>query len=175
VVRASSGLALALVVVFGCGGDDEVVPPSIDATAVADAAATVDAAPDAMAGCPACASPLPVCDEATGRCVECGAASDCAGLAFRTVCLAPTGSCRECVTTADCAAASETLGPSCDEATGYCRCVDSGECVDNPNGAICDSELGACTCVDDGDCMPPRACMGQSYLGPSARTCQVPP
>jgi len=99
-----------------------------------------------------CASPCletcegltPVCDEASGNCVECVERNDCTG----GVCL-NNNTCVECANNADCASGA------CDIPNNTCV-----ECLSNLNcpGGVCDVISKTCTpCLNSNDCVAPAA------------------
>jgi len=90
-----------------------------------------------------CEGPTPVCDEASGNCVECVESNDCTG----GVCLNNT--CVECANNADCASGA------CDIPNNTCV-----ECLSNLNcpGGVCDVISKTCTpCLNSNDCVAPGA------------------
>jgi hypothetical protein len=129
--------------ISACGGDDgEAADAGADARPTADAA-LVACSPDA--GCDG--EPLtPVCDLARSVCVECLGASDCRR--------------------------SGSFGPSCEEASGYCRCESDDDCAGNANGPTCNAATHACTCLLDTDCADGEECELEPYLGLDVRTCR---
>jgi len=136
--------AIAASAINACGGDNLGAidgGPTIDARQLADAAVR---ACSADAGCDDTVE-RPVCDLERGACVECLAGTDCAR--------------------------SGSFGPTCNEATGTCRCDTDDDCDDNGNGPYCDERTSACTCLLDADCSSGE-CELQPYLGIDVRTCR---
>jgi hypothetical protein len=170
-------MSLALPGCGGCGGDDDddgaVI---IDAsTPTIDAAATGDASGPACTTFQDCVDPLKLeCDVDAGVCVQCLESDDCELYFFTHVCDVPARACAECLTTADCTADPSALGPTCNEAEGFCTCAGVADCATNPNGRVCDTDQSACTCVTNTDCQPPATCQDQPYLLDGKKTCQPP-
>jgi hypothetical protein len=116
-----------------------------------------------------CIDPTPVCERATGLCVECELDDDCKDIS-RPACDTPTHSCVQCTKQQDCGGTttvcdatahacvqclqrSDCAGstPQCDISAQTCvECLQSSDCGD-PLKARCDAE--ACkACTSDADC-----------------------
>jgi hypothetical protein len=115
-----------------------------------------------------CASPTPVCQSASGRCVECLGENDCTTSAEKSFCVGAAcvgcgaaagdacakrdpskpaclaaGVCAECSTNAHCTLASK---PICDTTAHACkRCTSDSECGALPGGpGVCMAQDGHC-------------------------------
>jgi len=100
--------------------------------------------PDMAPAClEVCGGPTPVCDEASGNCVECVESNDCTG----GVCLNNT--CVECANNADCASGA------CDIPNNTCvECLSNLTCP----GGVCEVISKTCTpCLNSNDCVAPGA------------------
>ena len=121
-------------------------------------AAPDEGAPDAGPCGRLCPTESPVCDAATGACVECTAHTDCAALAATPVCDAPNHACVACNADADCAALS---APECDPAAHTCGpCTASTACDGRPGTTVC----GGGACVE---------CTGANRNACGANVCDV--
>ena len=158
-----------------------------------DAGAEADAGADAGACGGACSGETPVCDEASGECVECITGADCeaadAPLCVERACVECEGNgncdsvtasrcgennaCAGCEGDEDCAHLSGT--PACDEMSGTCvECMSSTDCDGNvchPREHTCTDQrarsLEACqACVHDEECREGQLCVETSYEDP---------
>lgn len=167
-------IALAVVALLGCGGDDgDGMAGADDARPPVDARAIDAGPPDSGMPCAdaaGCAAAAPVCDPSDGVCVQCVVDDDCAGRSFQTTCDPARRACVECVTSADCG--DGTLGPACDTTRAACTCEDDESCLTNSHGPRCDELVRACTCRLDGDCGDAGVCDPAPELGLGMRVCQ---
>ncbi len=101
----------------------------------------------------------PICDPATGACVECTPANDVCGVG--KYCDGATNTCLTgCANDAACVAGGATL--QCDPATHHCvGCLADDHC---PAGSVCSS--GACVpgCTPQHDCASPDTCCGSTCV-----------
>jgi hypothetical protein len=173
--RALLALALLAAPTSGCAGDDTCNPgfeevgdrcvPIEDAgldasvTDASDAAVLdegidegVDAGPPDAGPCGmTCPAATPVCDVATGNCVECTAAEDGACEDATPVCNAATNTCVACVASTDCTDTPST--PVCDTAANSCvACVANADCT-SLTAPQCNTATNACVpCTADAAC-----------------------
>jgi Cys-rich repeat protein len=104
----------------------------------------------AVAGAQACPGNARICDQPSGQCVGCKAATDCA--APNAVCSAVSGQCVQCAINTDCPASA----PTC-LATGRCaQCLSNADC--GGSTPICDTEELKCRagCTSDAMCAAPH-------------------
>jgi hypothetical protein len=113
-----------------------------------DAGRPADAGPDAGPCGGACTGTAPVCDPATGTCVECTDASHCDG--DTPACDTASNTCVACTDDTDC---TDPAAPACDTDTHSCvACTDDADCTDAA-APVCDA--GSLTCVE---CTGPEDC-----------------
>lgn len=89
-----------------------------------------------------------ICDVASHRCVQCGAAVDCEEPQEK-VCEAQTKRClRKCTASTEC---TEGNANTCDTIRGYCvECATKAQCATD---RVCDTRIGQCVqCTMDSDC-----------------------
>lgn len=102
--------------------------------------------PDMAPACvEACEGDTPVCDEASGNCVECTQSSQCAdGVCHDFQCV-------QCLANADCDSGA------CDVSSNTCvQCVSNLNCI---GGQVCDTDNFACVdCLDTTDCTGELLC-----------------
>jgi Cys-rich repeat protein len=110
----------------------------------------------ATAGCTSsatCAPPLPYCDTAAKKCVECLGNPNCATQVATPACDLTTHVCVECTADANCTGRPGRT--RCDVATNTCvPCLGDGDCT---GGRVCDTATHACVakCTSGANCAPP--------------------
>ena len=117
-----------------------------------------------------CAAPLPLCDQAQGRCVECLIGSDCSNGA-----LCAAGACRvsgACTNSRECTAGLVCDGQRCVACVTAAECAQGQVCTGNAcrnncdsdlacvgAGLLCDRASGHCVeCLTANDCQGGRSC-----------------
>jgi hypothetical protein len=97
----------------------------------------------------ACSGSTPVCDEATDKCVACGANADCNDEA-KPVCDTSTNKCVACLANTDCKDSSKSV---CDTDKNVCvGCLASSDCKDTSK-PVCNTATNSCVaCLANSDC-----------------------
>lgn len=116
--------------------------------------------------CGVCSGATPLCDAATGACVACLEASDCA--APDRACV--EGACVGCDDAADC---SEASASRCDGASNACAgCLSDADCTHLTGTPVCDEASATCAaCTPDTEA---SAC-GPDSCDPATLTCTDTP
>ncbi len=111
-----------------------------------------------------CASPTPVCQPESGRCVGCLAEADCTASAEKSFCAG--NACVGCAgADSDACAKRDPSKPACGPAGVCVECMNNADCTVTGK-PICDTTTHACKrCASDSECQAlptgPGVCMGQ--------------
>lgn len=134
----------------GLGGDQGMPDMALDQGDAGDAGDVVDTGVDLGPCGGPCATPTPLCNSASGMCVQCLSMSDCGG--STPECDTTTGQCVECLDAGDCGGVTPV-------------CL-SGECVQCAGGADCDATNPVCESPAQvcGDCTTRVQCFGYAAL-----------
>ena len=130
----------------------------------------VDAGPADAGPCGmACPTGTPVCDEASGTCVECTGTDARACGGATPVCDVPSHACVACNADSDCTALD---APQCDVGAHACvACTTSDACAARVGTTVCDAVAGACV-----ECTPTAAsACGANVCRPTEHTCTTLP
>ncbi|MEM7435929.1 MAG: hypothetical protein AAF436_12310, partial [Myxococcota bacterium] len=155
-----------LIVAAGCVLEDQPVDP--DGGVAGSAGSPSTGGVGGGIPCGPCSGDTPVCNGATGTCVECTEADTSACTAPTSMCDAATSTCVACLTSQDC---EEADAARCDPDTLECvPCQTANDCSNIPGAPACgDGECVECTPATESDDCPGTSC------NPATFTCTQTP
>ncbi|MEM7137009.1 MAG: hypothetical protein AAF500_10545 [Myxococcota bacterium] len=147
--------SLGLIVAAGCVLEDQPVDP--DGGVAGSAGSPATGGVGGGIPCGPCSGDTPVCNDATGACVECTDADTSACTAPTPACDATTFTCVACLTSQDCQQADAAR---CDPVTLECvGCETANDCSDIPGAPACgDGVCVECTPASESVDCPGTSC-----------------